>query len=152
MWTKTRSLMLSRVLTVGAAAAALVLMFFIPRFAEWYEEISVGRGVIGGSIAAPLTVTLFFTTLLFLAVLAALHILLSNISRGSVFTDSNTRCLRFISWACMLAGAAFFVFGLWRFIFMAAGAMAVFFGLIMRVLKNVFAAAVELKQDNDYTI
>ncbi len=152
MWTKNRSLMLSRILTIAAAAAAVVLVFFIPRFAEWYDEISVGHGIIDGDIKLPLTVTLCCTTGLFLAVLTALHILLGGISRNEVFTDRNTLCLRIISWCCILAGAAFFIFGLWRFIFMAAGALAVFFGLIMRVLKNVFAAAVELKDENDYTV
>lgn len=49
-------------------------------------------------------------------------------------------------------GVAFFVLGLWRFVFMLAGFVAVMFGLIMRVLKNVFEKAVDIKSENDFTI
>lgn len=52
----------------------------------------------------------------------------------------------------MLAGTAFLVLGLWRFIFLLAGFLAIMFGLIMRVLKNVFEKAVEIKSENDFTV
>lgn len=87
-----------------------------------------------------------------LSALAALHILLSNINSGKVFIPQNTRCLRLISWACMLAGAALVVLGLWRFVFLFAALLAVMVGLVMRVMKNVFEKAVEIKSENDFTI
>ena len=52
----------------------------------------------------------------------------------------------------MLAGAAFLILGIWRFVFIFPAFMAVMFGLIMRVLKNVFEKAVEIKTENDFTI
>lgn len=52
----------------------------------------------------------------------------------------------------MLAGCAFFILGLLRFIFMTAAFFAVMLGLVIRVLKNVFEKAVELKSENDFTI
>ena len=61
-------------------------------------------------------------------------------------------CLRGISWACMLAGCAFAVLGLWRFLSIMPAFAAVMFGLVMRVLKNVFEEAVEIKSENDFTI
>ncbi|MDD7184432.1 MAG: DUF2975 domain-containing protein [Oscillospiraceae bacterium] len=73
-------------------------------------------------------------------------------NREKVFIEQNTLCLRRISWACMLAGTAFLVLGLWRFIFLLAGFLAIMFGLIMRVLKNVFEKAVEIKSENDFTV
>ena len=33
-----------------------------------------------------------------------------------------------------------------------AGFLAIMFGLIMRVLKNVFEKAVEIKSENDFTV
>jgi hypothetical protein len=44
------------------------------------------------------------------------------------------------------------VLALWRDIFIFAGFFSVMFGLIMRVLKNVFEKAVEIKSENDFTI
>ena len=47
---------------------------------------------------------------------------------------------------------AFAVMALWRYLFFLPAFFAVMFGLIMRVLKNVFEQAVEIKSENDFTI
>jgi hypothetical protein len=52
----------------------------------------------------------------------------------------------------MLAGFSMIVLALWRAIFIFAAFLLVFFGLVMRVLKNVFENAVEIKSENDFTI
>ena len=44
------------------------------------------------------------------------------------------------------------IFGLCSSIFAFIGMVAIMFGLIMRVLKNVFEKAVEIKSENDFTI
>ena len=54
--------------------------------------------------------------------------------------------------AVMLAGFSMIVLALWRAIFIFAAFLLVFFGLVMRVLKNVFENAVEIKSENDFTI
>lgn len=165
MWTKTKSLLLSRILAYAVTGVFFILTFFVPSLAAWYEDISVGHGLIGeGSIlgdsgflgsaglAGPMCVCLYVCELLAFAALWALHVLLENINKEKVFIEGNTKCLRVISWACMLAGVSFAVFGLWRFIFFLPAFFAVMFGLIMRVLKNVFEKAVEIKSENDFTI
>ena len=45
-----------------------------------------------------------------------------------------------------------FIFSLWQTIFLFAAILVIMFGLIMRVLKNVFEKAVEIKSENDFTI
>lgn len=152
MWTRTRSLMLSRLLTCVFAAGLLAALFFIPRFVAWYKDNSISDGIIKGDISIPMTLMLYTTALLALCAVGALFVLLRCISIGEVFIDTNTACLRIISWVCMLAGCAFFVFGLWRYIFLAAAFFAILLGLILRVLKNVFAAAVDIKSENDLTV
>ena len=52
----------------------------------------------------------------------------------------------------MGVGAAMMIFGLWSSIFVFFGMCGLMFGLIMRVLKNVFEKAVEIKSENDFTI
>lgn len=152
MWTKTRSLYLSRLLAAGFTAMIFMLTFFVPFVARWYDEASEGLGLIGGSVYVPTMVTLYICEAFALWAVIELHILLGNINKGEVFTERNTKCLRGISWACMLAGFAFAVMALWRYLFFLPAFFAVMFGLIMRVLKNVFEQAVEIKSENDFTI
>lgn len=152
MWTKTKSLMLSRILAAGFTAMIFMMTFFVPFAADWYEGVSEGIGLIGGSVYIPVIVTLYVCEALAIWAVVELHILLGNINKGEVFTERNTKCLRGISWACMLAGCAFAVMALWRFLFFLPAFFAVMFGLIMRVLKNVFEQAVEIKSENDFTI
>ncbi|MCI7805365.1 MAG: DUF2975 domain-containing protein [Oscillospiraceae bacterium] len=153
MWTKTRSLLLSRILTMVTGGIVLILTFFVPAFSKWYEKMSLGRGLFGETgIVLPMCICLYICEILALIALFELHVLLENINREQVFTQRNTTCLRHISWACMLAGVSFAVFGLWKFIFLLPAMLAVMFGLIMRVLKNVFEKAVEIKSENDFTV
>ncbi len=155
MWNKDKSLILSRILTVAAAIAALITAFFIPAIAEWYEyEMSVEANSVfdRSTMFVPMCVTLYVCDVLALGALWNLHILLRNISREEVFTNRNTACLRRISWICMGVGVVMMIFGLWSSIFIFFGMCALMFGLIMRVLKNVFEKAVEIKSENDFTI
>lgn len=152
MWSKTKSLFLSRILTAVTAGLFLILTFFVPAVAMWYEDISNGIGLIPTSIVLPFCICMYIAEFLGFCALWSLYRLLENINKDKVFIAENTRCLRLISWECMLAGAAFAVIGLWRFVFFMPALMAVMFGLIMRVLKNVFEKAVEIKSENDYTI
>lgn len=152
-WNKTHSLALSRILTAAFTALIFMLTFFVPFVADWYRDVSDGLGFLGGaSVYLPTMITLYVCEVLALAAVGALHVLLKNISAEKVFIPQNTACLRIISWACMLAGLSFFVMGLWRVLFWLPAFFAAFFGLIMRVLKNVFEQAVELKSENDFTI
>lgn len=152
MWNKTKSLMLSRVMVISFGVLIFALTFFVPIFAKWYDGASQGAGLIGGSLVIPVTVTLYICEGFAVWAVVNLHILLNNIWHGEVFAECNTKCLRAISWACILAGCTFFVMGLWRYLFVLAGFFAVMFGLIMRVLKNVFEQAVAIKSENDFTI
>ncbi|MCI6559994.1 MAG: DUF2975 domain-containing protein [Ruminococcus sp.] len=152
MWTKTKSLFLSRLLTAAMTGLVLIMSFFVPAISKWYESFSDGSGLIHGSIVIPMCITLYICEVFALAALYSLHILLKNIYRDEVFVPANTACLRKISWSCIFAGCTLFIFGLWKTIFFLAAFMAVMFGLIMRVLKNVFEKAVEIKSENDFTI
>ncbi|MBO5448699.1 MAG: DUF2975 domain-containing protein [Ruminococcus sp.] len=152
MWTKTRSLMLSRILVAGLFFLLCVLVICIPFIAKWFDAISVGKGLIKGSVTVPVCIMLYICDIFAFAAVISLNRLLGNINRDSVFTEENTRCLRIISWSCVFAGITFAVFSVWRFEFLFAAFFACFLGLVMRVLKNVFEKAVEIKSENDFTI
>lgn len=88
-----------------------------------------------------------------LAILITLDRMLLAIQRGEVFTEGNTRRLRLISWGCFIA-AAILALGVipGAFFCLALAIIAVFFGIILRIVKNLFQAAVELRAENDFTI
>jgi hypothetical protein len=126
------------------------------------------------SILSPFPGMLAFMPILFsvfapvLTALFCIHSLVSNIAGGRVFVQANVRLLRAIAWCCFAASvilvcacvAEAVVFAeifaespvpAQGFIILAA-MVAAFVGMIVRVVKNVFAAAVELKDEHDYTI
>ncbi len=78
--------------------------------------------------------------------------MLSNISQGKVFIPQNVSILRRLSWYCIAAGLICLASVLFYPPFLYISAAAAFIGLILRVVKNVFAEAVSLKDENDYTI
>lgn len=146
-WSKSKSIMLSRICTVACALALAVLCVLELRLAVL--EARSGSG----SYELWLTVTLFAFAVPAYTALWQLYTLLRNIGRGSVFVAGNVRCLRIISWCCFAACVIFAVSGYRISWFLLLGsACAAFAGLIMRVVKNVFAAAVELQDDQDLTI
>lgn len=153
MWNKNKSLYLSRILTYVCAGLAFIFALFVPGGAEWYNDISEPIGILADkNVAVPLVVVVYFCEIMAFWVLWSLHKLLGNISKDKVFIPENTSCLRAISWACMFAGFAMGVLALWRAIFVFFAFLLIFFGLVMRVLKNVFENAVEIKSENDFTI
>ena len=148
-WTATKSLFLSRMLTLASLAIAVTTLFCIPFLAEWYDAISGDP-----PIRTQLIVCLYISDALGILALWQLHLLLRNINRQRVFVPENAACFRLISWCC------FAVSILWMFMFVTCvrfhefiiSFMAAFAGLVLRVMKNLLDAAVELRVENDYTI
>lgn len=81
-----------------------------------------------------------------------LYRLLCNIEKDNVFIRGNVHCLRIISWCCCFVGFIYFAAGFYFETAFVISFAAFFIFLILRVVKNVFEAAVELKEVNDYTI
>lgn len=82
-----------------------------------------------------------------------LFLLLRSIRRDAIFTHSSVTLLRVISWASILAG--FLAFPLF-FIFIREALfisfVALFLGVVLRVVKQVIEKATALKEENDATI
>lgn len=91
--------------------------------------------------------------------LICLDKLLINVKKELVFDVKNVKLLGIISWACFYAGfvgfASFIIIMLMNFMFetllvLAMGEM--FMALVVRVVKNVFESAIEIKAENDLTV
>jgi len=138
------SLVCTRIIMVLALALAVILIL-----ATWLAPYLIYP------FFNPLPLTITYLCFCFPAfgALWTLDGLLRAVRREEVFTNSNVRYLRIISWCCFAAGAillvgCFFV----SFDLIILAVLAAFFGIIIRVVKNLFAAAVALKDENDYTI
>jgi len=146
VWSQNKSVILSlvctRVIIVGALALAVALPS-IARFAEHdYGNTIFSKAMpVYYAFCIPALVALFVLDRLLLA-----------IRRDEVFTGQNVRYLRIISWCCVVAALVLLAGGFVSIYFLALAIVAAFFGVVLRVVKNLFAAAVALKDENDYTI
>ena len=153
MWNKDRSLLVSLALVRALLVAIPVCCVCAPWMVRWYDLTNLDQiGLIEGPVFVPLLICLYVAAVCGETCLVFLHRLLTNIRKSEVFIAVNCKCLRYISWCCMLAAIPLFVFGFWRFLSFAVALAAGFFGLILRVVKNVFEQAVALQEENDYTI
>lgn len=146
-WTKDKSIVLSMVCVAAFAAVLLVLDIGAFRLIPWYCDF---RSM--PSAAAKMMATLYTASVFGWICLYALWKLLRNINAGSVFTKENVRLLRRISWTMAGAAAVFFASGFYYIPFLFIAAAAAFMMLILRVVKNVFQQAVEMKSELDLTI
>ena len=148
-WNDDKSMLLTRVCVWLSAVALVLLCVSAPWLFSWFIQKRL--------ILPPQSRDYFLVTTYTVAVPAAVALymmnrLLANIRKEEVFTEKNTRYLRGMSWCCLAAGLIFLVSSFYYLPFFALCAAAVFMALILRVIKNVFAQAEEIKKENDYTI
>ncbi|MDR0519659.1 MAG: DUF2975 domain-containing protein [Clostridiales Family XIII bacterium] len=151
IWDSKKSVILSiictRAVIVFAVAVAAILPWLV---SSGFFADSAFR--IQDAVVAKLMPIYYVACAPVLAALFHVNALLTAIRAGRVFVGANVRYLRVISWCCFVAAAVFLVGarGSLALIFIAAA--AAFAGLLLRVVKNVIQAGVELKDEHDYTI
>ena len=148
-WNKDKSLWLSKLCIKLFTITMIVVAFFAPKIFSTLIEIRVAY--LGGTLPYFLISTYTLCVPAVIA-LAGLWRLLDNIEKNDVFIDNNVQILRMLSWRCIFAGVVCFISSVYYLPFLIIAAAAGFVGLLLRIVKNVFARAVEIKQDNDYTI
>lgn len=78
--------------------------------------------------------------------------LLCNILENRVFVTDNVRFIRRIRWCCALVSLVCLITGLLYQPLVFLAVIMAFLALMVSVVKNVIAAAVELREENDLTI
>ena len=142
---RDQSILLSQILVVVFGVLLLALDFFAYRLS--YHLLHDPRENVF------LTVAIYVGSAFGWICLWNLWRLLANIRRGEVFQTKNATILRVLSWCCFFVGAEYFVFGVrWYITLVLLSFAALFFGLILRVIKNVFEKAILLQEENDYTV
>ena len=158
MWSKSKSATLSLICTrvlIGLAVLIAVMLPFV--LTSGFYGSSREAGILYAAMPADVVLAIYICAYACfvpaIIALFSLDLLLRNIRKDLVFSRINIKCLRIISWCCF--AIAIIMFCGWPFIsyvlaFVAAA--AAFFGILMRVVKNVIDAACEIKDENDFTI
>lgn len=142
------SVRVTRCITVILLILLLAAVFFLPFITDWYLK-TAGRPPKLKTVI--LTVCYLCTPAAF-ASLAALERLLKNISVSNVFINKNVLLLKILSLCCFYAAVITLAAGWFYMPFYVVGIAAAFFALILKVIKNVFCAAIEIKSENELTI
>jgi hypothetical protein len=155
MWNSIRSVKLSIVCTriVMASIAGAALFASLPFGRQSLLSVYGDPAAMSAAEAVFILALHYACCVPAFAALLKLDRLLANIRRSQVFVPQNVKALRAISWHCFAEALILAVAGAsLATIFFAPMLAAAFFGLILRVVKNVIDAAVELKTENDFTI
>jgi len=146
VWNDRKSLMLSKICVILFMALLITCAIMAPRmFAARLMYLTQGR-------KHYFLTTVYLGSVPAAALLICLYLLMQRIGEGDVFISQNTECLRHISWCCFAGAAISLASSLYWIPWFAIGVAASFMGLIVRVIKNVFAEAVSLQDEADYTI
>ena len=130
------------------AAAIVILIFCLPRLLDWYQTL---RPLHISSRMAILT-GYYCCVPLVLYALWCVDGLLQNILKEDVFVMQNVRFIRRIRWCCAIVGLICLLAGLRYPPLLFLAVILFFLALMVSVLKNVLAAAVELREENDLTV
>ena len=148
-WSNEKSILLTK-LCIGVFTAVYVLVL---AFCPWLMRDFVNYSFSArGKDAVSFMVTVYVCAVPLGVILWDLYRLVDRIGREEIFTEENIKRLRRIGWMCFAVAAVFLVSVCYYQLYLIVAACAAFMGLLIRVIKNVFVRARELKEENDYTI
>lgn len=148
MWNPSKSVFVSLVCTKIVIVIVICTAFTAPYMVKGYVSYTMKNP----DVVTPLLATVYACAVPGLIALFSLDRLLANIKKKDVFISKNVRHLRVISWCSFAVSAILFVSGFYYLLFLLIAIAAAFFGLILRVVKNVIEQAVAIKNENDFTI
>ena len=130
------------------AAVIAILVFCLPRLLDWYQTL---RPLHSSGRAAILT-GFYCCVPLVLYALWCIDRLLGNILREDVFIHTNVSFIRRVRWLCAIVGLICLISGVYYPPLLFLAVIMEFLALVVSVLKNVLAAAVEIREENDLTV
>ena len=148
MWNPSKSVLVSSICTKIVIGIVICTAFAAPFLVKNYISYTMKDP----HVIAPLIATIYACAVPGLIALFSLDRLLANIKKKDVFTEKNVKHLRLISWCSFAVSIILFVSGFYYLLFLLIAVAAAFFGLILRVVKNVIEHAVMIKNENDFTI
>ncbi|MDD4699388.1 MAG: DUF2975 domain-containing protein [Oscillospiraceae bacterium] len=143
-----RSIILSLFLCYLFLVILAILTVAAPFIVTWYVTY------FGRPEALILVALVAFYSCFIPAVVALILLvkLLKNIQLDKIFIKDNSRFISHISVCCFIVAVICFASGFFYMPFFMVFIAAWFMGIILRVIKNVFVAANEIKDENELTI
>lgn len=133
--------------TVILLILVAVAVVMLPRIMEVYSRMC------GGIDVTSLMIALYISSVPGVICIISLLKLLFNIRKNEIFVKQNVLLLQILSYCCLFVGIEYIAICYSRYISMIfIGFSAIFIGIILRVIKNVFDKAIEIREENDYTI
>lgn len=148
-WSYQQSIFLTKVCILFFSAAYLGVVFTCPLMIERFVHYS--------TTASGKSKWLFDATIYACAVPVGILLwnlwkLVADIGLEEIFTDANIRRLRLISWMCFAVSLICLISMVYYLFWGIFAACLAFMGMLIRVIKNTFERARELKEEVDYTI
>ena len=123
--------------------------------------VNSGLSVLYGWRGVSLLICFLLFSIVAWIALIQLYLMLKNLRQGKVFVPENVRRMRIASWCCFGAALIGLIAGLLCIhadlvphlpILFCLTLAAAFMGLIVRIVKNSFEAAIRMKDELDLTI
>lgn len=149
MWNDKKSISLSKICVLIFAVILIGTALSASWLVRWLLDFS--RADLAGKETFFLS-TIYSGSIPAAVLLFCLYRLLRYIELGQVFITANVECLRRISWSCFAGAIICFASIPYYFPWIFVAVAAAFMGLIVRVIKNIIAQAVELKNESELTI
>ena len=147
-WSKNSSIALSRACVV----LFMILLAALDIGCYWAVGWFVRLRLMNRDSVFLMMATIYLCSGFGWVLLVRLWQLLQNIRAQLVFDARNVRLLRQVSWCGVGAGAVCLVSCLYYLPFIAVAIAAGFMALIVRIVKNIFQQAIDLKSELDLTI
>jgi len=146
---------LARVVAILLLLAMLLLAVILPPLVKnlcAYPDLIGDRSTMT-AFDHGLVLTLAYTMLaIAMASVAVLLGLLTEISRGRVFTALPVRLLTVVSVCCFVESLLFLILGIYFQLAFAVAVATAFIGLCLLVVRNVLSEACRIKTENDFTV
>lgn len=147
-WNNSKSVILSKVCVVVFALVLLALDIG----SKWLIEDWLSVFLDTPWHNAVLYVLIYLCSIPGWVTLWSLWRLLDRIYQGQVFVEENIQDMRRTSWCCILVAVLCGVTAPFYWPLFIITIMAGFVGLIVRIVKNIFEQAMEMKDELDFTV
>lgn len=148
-WSHRQSIILTKVCILFFVAGYFFVVFTCPMLINRFVHYSISAA---GKSKWPFMATVYACAVPIGFLLWNLWRLVSDIGLEEIFTASNIRRLRIISWMCFMVSLVCLVSMSYYLFWGIITACLALMGLLIRVIKNSFERARELKEEVDLTI
>lgn len=152
---KNLSTGLSLALAIFFFVSCIAGLFILPTLTEMLLNTpdNIGHreniGLLGRTLSL---ISAYLIVLTMMLADGLLFFLLLRVRRGEVFTDRSVALIRGVSWCSLFLCLPFGFLGIYFQLSWIVCFLALFLGLALRVCKNAFEEATQIKQENDLTV